>query len=82
MIISEILLREKIYDLARKSYLAVKDSEFENFDMIHTENFMLIDKKRQKRRFYHRTDKNEIIMLLSDTEILKIKLKWKILMLN
>ena len=43
---------------------------------------MLIDKKRQKRRFYHRTDKNEIIMLLSDTEILKIKLKWKILMLN
>ena len=39
--------------------------------MIHTENFMLIDKKRQIRGFYDGTDKNEIIRLLSDIEILK-----------
>ena len=37
--------KKQIYDLARKSYLAVEDSEFGNFDMIHTENFILIDKK-------------------------------------
>ena len=63
--------KKQIYDLARKSYLAVEDSEFGNFDMIHTENFMLIDKKRQIRGFYDGTDKNEIIRLLSDIEILK-----------
>ena len=63
--------KKQIYDLARKSYLAVEDSEFGNFDMIHTENFMLIDKKRQIRGFYDGTDKSEIIRLLSDIEILK-----------
>jgi protein SCO1/2 len=63
--------KKQIYDLARKSYLAVEDSEFGNFDMIHTENFMLIDKKRQIRGFYDGTEKNEIIRLLSDIEILK-----------
>ena len=63
--------KKQIYDLARKSYLAVEDSEFGNFDMIHTENFMLIDKERQIRGFYDGTDKNEIIRLLSDIEILK-----------
>ena len=63
--------KRQIYDLARKSYLAVEDSEFGNFDMIHTENFMLIDKKRQIRGFYDGTDKNEIIRLLADIEILK-----------
>lgn len=68
--ISEILLR-KIYDLTRKSYLAVEYSEFENFNMIHTENFMLTEKKRQMRRFNNCTDKNEIIILLSDIEILE-----------
>ena len=63
--------KKQIYDLARKSYLAVEDSEFGDFDMIHTENFMLIDKKRQIRGFYDGTDKNEIFRLLSDIEILK-----------
>src|SRR5690606_3061558 len=44
--------KKQIYDLARKSYLAVKDIEgFDPYDMIHTENFMLIDKKRQIRGF-------------------------------
>ena len=63
--------KKQIYDLARKSYLAVEDSEFGNFDMIHTENFMLIDKQRQIRGFYDGTDKKEIERLLLDIEILK-----------
>jgi protein SCO1/2 len=39
--------------------------------MIHTENFMLIDKKRQIRGFYDGTDPEEIDRLLKDLAILK-----------
>lgn len=63
--------KKQIYDLARKSYLAVEDTGYGEFDMIHTENFMLIDKKRQIRGFYDGTDDLEIDRLLSDIEILK-----------
>lgn len=64
--------KKQIYDLARKSYLAVKDNPFEGpYDMIHTENFMLIDKKRQIRGFYDGTKEEDIERLLNDIEILK-----------
>lgn len=64
--------KKEIYDLARKSYLAVKDAEFGGpFDMVHTENFMLIDKKRQIRGFYDGTKEDDIDRLLSDISILK-----------
>ena len=63
--------KKQIYDLARKSYLAVEDNEYGEFDMIHTENFMLIDKKSQIRGFYDGTNDLEIDRLLSDIEILK-----------
>ena len=63
--------KKQIYDLARKSYLAVEDTEYGDFDMIHTENFMLIDKERQIRGFYDGTNDFEIEKLLKDIEILK-----------
>ena len=63
--------KKQIYDLARKSYLAVEDTEYGDFDMIHTENFMLIDKERQIRGFYDGTNDFEIEKLLRDIEILK-----------
>ena len=64
--------KKQIYELARKSYLAVKtDGDGGPYDMIHTENFMLIDKKNQIRGFYDGTDKEEIERLLEDIEILK-----------
>ena len=63
--------KRQIYELARKSYLAVEDSEFEKYDMIHTENFMLIDKEKQIRGFYDGTNDKEIEKLLSDIQILK-----------
>ena len=64
--------KKQIYDLARKSYLAVKDYGFDNsYDMIHTENFMLIDKKRQIRGFYDGTNSEDIERLLNDIETLK-----------
>ena len=39
--------------------------------MVHTENFMLIDKKRQIRGFYDGTNAEDIDRLLNDIEILK-----------
>ena len=63
--------KKQIYELARKSYLAVEDSNFNEFDMIHTENFMLIDKEKQIRGFYDGTKSDEINRLLKDIEILK-----------
>ena len=63
--------KKQIYELARKSYLAVEDSNFNEFDMIHTENFMLIDKEKQIRGFYDGTNSEEINRLLKDIEVLK-----------
>jgi len=64
--------KKQIYDLARTSYLAVKTSgDGGPYDMIHTENFMLIDKKKQIRGFYDGTDPKAIEKLLDDIKVLK-----------
>ena len=64
--------KKQIYKLARKSYLAVKeDGNGDIYDMIHTENFLLIDKKRQIRGMYDGTNPEEIKRLLADIETLK-----------
>ncbi|RCW93450.1 SCO family protein [Winogradskyella arenosi] len=64
--------KKQIYELARKSYLAVKtDGNGDEYDMIHTENFMLIDKKRQIRGFYDGTNPEDIDRLLEDIETLR-----------
>ena len=64
--------KKQIYELARKSYLAVKtDGNGDQYDMIHTENFMLIDKKGQIRGFYDGTQPEDIEKLLEDIERLK-----------
>ncbi len=63
--------KKAIYELARKSYLAVKDyGDGGPFDMIHTENFILIDPNRRIRGFYDGTDFGEIERLLEELEIL------------
>jgi protein SCO1/2 len=64
--------KKQIYDLARTSYLAVKTSgDGGPYDMIHTENFMLIDKKKQIRGFYDGTNPKAIEKLLDDIKVLK-----------
>ncbi|WP_282042403.1 SCO family protein [Winogradskyella flava] len=64
--------KKQIYELARKSYLAVKtDGNGDEYDMIHTENFLLIDKKRRIRGFYDGTQPEDIEKLLEDIETLK-----------
>ena len=63
--------KKEIYDLARKSYLAVKeDGDGGPFDMIHTENFILVDPDRRIRGFYDGTDLEEIQRLQEELEIL------------
>ncbi len=63
--------KKEIYELARKSYLAVKDEgDGGPFDMIHTENFILVDPDKRIRGFYDGTDSQEIQRLLSEIKIL------------
>ena len=64
--------KKQIYDLARKSYLAAKSQgDAGPFDMIHTENFVLVDKKRRIRGFYDGTNPDAIENLMHDIEILE-----------
>lgn len=64
--------KKQIYELARKSYLAVKtDGDGGPFDMIHTENFILVDKNKRIRGTYDGTKKEEMERLLEDIRILK-----------
>lgn len=64
--------KKDIYELARKSYLAVKtDGDGGPFDMIHTENFILVDKEKRIRGFYDGTKEEDIKKLLEDLKILK-----------
>ena len=52
--------KKDIYYLARQSFLAVKTgSPDEMYDMVHTENFVLVDKKGRVRGFYDGTLLNE-----------------------
>ncbi len=64
--------KKEIYDLARKSYLAAKsEGDGGPYDMIHTENFVLVDKEKRIRGFYDGTDPEAIEELMADLEILK-----------
>lgn len=63
--------KEEIYKLARTSYLAAKDQPYSEYDLIHTENFVLVDKQRRIRGFYDGTNGEEIERLLQDIAILK-----------
>jgi protein SCO1/2 len=68
--------KKQIYELARKSYLAVKtDGDGGPFDMIHTENFILVDKERRIRGFYDGTKREDIGRLLTDLDVLKASLQ-------
>lgn len=63
--------KEDIYYIARKSYLAVKTTNSsELYDMVHTENFVLVDAKRRIRGFYDGTKKEEVQRLLEDINFL------------
>jgi len=64
--------KKQIYTLARKSLLAVEnDGDGGPYDMIHTENFILVDPEKRIRGFYDGTDTQAMETLLSDIQLLK-----------
>lgn len=70
--------QKEIYKIARQSYLVVKTGNPEElYDMVHTENFVLVDQKGRIRGFYNGTLLNEtkkgeknMNQLLEDIEFL------------
>jgi protein SCO1/2 len=64
--------KKHIYELARKSYMAVLDEGDGGLqDFIHTEQFVLVDKKRQIRGFYDGTSSDDINRLIKDIHLLR-----------
>ena len=63
--------KKEIYTMARKSYLAVKlGKPSELYDMVHTENFILVDTKKRVRGFYDGTNKEDMKRLIEDITFL------------
>ncbi len=59
--------KKEIYGIARKSYLVVKTGKPEElYDMVHTENFVLVDTKKRVRGFYDGTSSKDIQRLIED----------------
>lgn len=63
--------REKLYDLARKSFFVLKPAEAENqgdvgSDFIHTNNFVLVDKEMRIRGYYDGTNTKEVDEMIKD----------------
>lgn len=67
--------KDKLYDLARKSFFVLKPAEAENVgdagsDFIHTNNFVLIDKNKKIRGYYNGIEKQSVDSLIIDIETL------------
>lgn len=63
--------RNHIYNLARKEYFAAKhDGDGGPNDMVHTENFVLVDKEKRIRGFYDGTAVEDIDRAIDDIEVL------------
>jgi len=66
--------KKQIYDLARKEYLASKtEGDGGKYDLVHTENFVLVDKENRLRGFYDGTNPEEIEQLIEDIDILRLE---------
>ena len=59
--------KKDIFLMARQSYLVVKTGNpSEMYDMVHTENFVLVDQRKRVRGFYDGTKRAEVEKLLED----------------
>jgi protein SCO1 len=65
--------KAEIYDLGRRYYFVEEDLGLkrDNDDFLHTENFILIDKKRHIRGIYNGLDPNSMAVLTKDIQALK-----------
>jgi protein SCO1/2 len=69
--------KKDIYYIARKSYLAVKTTtSSELYDMVHTENFILVDKKGRIRGFYYGTNLDRADKDAKNVKQLLEDIKW------
>ena len=67
--------KSELYALARKSFFVLKPVEANNIgdagsDFIHTNNFVLVDKKKRIRGYYDGTNSVEVNQLIKDIELL------------
>ncbi len=67
--------KEKLYELARKSFFVLKKAEVPQLgdagsDFIHTNNFVLIDRKMRIRGYYDGTNVDEVDKLIKDVNLL------------
>jgi len=63
--------KKELYALARKSFFVLKPAEAENLgdagsDFIHTNNFVLVDKKKRIRGYYNGTSVTSVDSLIHD----------------
>jgi protein SCO1/2 len=74
--------KKELYTMARKSYLVVPDENNPDYDhgsesdFIHTENFVLVDPKKQIRGMYDGTNPDEVAELIKDIYDLKREFKF------
>ena len=69
--------KKDIYYIARKSYLAVKTTNStELYDMVHTENFILVDKQGRIRGFYNGTNLDNEVKGEKNVQQLLEDIKW------
>jgi protein SCO1/2 len=69
--------KEDIYYIARKSYLAVKTTSSKDlYDMVHTENFILVDGKGRIRGFYNGTNLDKEVKGEKNVKQLLEDIKW------
>lgn len=67
--------KEDLYMLARKSFFVLKPAEAQNLgdagsDFIHTNNFVLVDRKMRIRGYYDGTSTKEVDKLIKDIDLL------------
>ena len=69
--------KDEIYSLAKKQYFAGDTIGYYQTgnEFLHTENFILVDKKRQIRGFYDGTDNEDIQRLIADIKLLQSQSK-------
>ncbi len=65
--------KDSIYTIARKSYFADEDlgEQRNTSDFLHTENMLLLDKKRRIRGIYKGTSPADIANMVTDIKILE-----------
>jgi len=67
--------KKDLYQLARTSFFILKQAEAQNLgdadsDFIHTNNFVLVDRKKRIRGYYDGTSQKEVNQLIKDIELL------------